>query len=95
VIPNVRGEAPTARSVNFSSNHLAFFDTPDAPDLAVALASSRTGDGLTFPVAFVDKTGTTGARQYVRYGLLARNAAGGGSTVRHAWAGGRVKTQKK
>jgi hypothetical protein len=70
-------------------------NTPDAPDAAVALASSRTGDGLTFAVGFVDKTGTTGAKQYVRYGLLAKNAAGGGSTVRHAWAGGRIRTQKK
>ena len=69
--------------------------TPDAPDAAVALASSRTTDGLTFPVAAVDETGTTGAKQFVRYGLLAKNTAASDTTVRWAWASGRVKTSKK
>ena len=69
--------------------------TPDAPDAAVALASSRTTDGLTFPVAPVDKSGTTGAKQLVRYGLLAKNTTATDTTVRWAWAGRRVKTSKK
>lgn len=70
-------------------------NTPDAPDAPVALTSSRTGDGLTFPVAGVDKTSTTNAKQLVRFGYLAKNTGGGDTTVRFAWAGGMVQWQKK
>jgi hypothetical protein len=70
--------------------------TPDAPDTPVAqLASVRTTDGLTFPVAFADKTATTGAKQLARLGYLAKNTNTSDTTLRHAWVCGRVESQKK
>jgi hypothetical protein len=69
--------------------------TPDAPDAAVALASSRTADGLAFPGALVDKTGTTGNRQLVRFGYLVKNTAAADQTVRFAWVTGAAEVQKK
>lgn len=74
---------------------LQTFDVPTALDAAVALASVRTADGLTFPAAFSDKTGTTGNKQLVRFGYLVKNTAASDTTVRFAWAAAAVEIQKK
>lgn len=70
-------------------------NVPDSPDTAVALTSARTGDGLTFPVAPVDKSSSTAARQLVRFGYLAKNTGAADTTVRFAWVTGMVQSQKK
>jgi hypothetical protein len=67
----------------------------DAVDNAVALASSRSTDGLTYPGAFIDKTATTGNKQLVRFGYLAKNTTASDTTVRWCWASAAVETQKK
>lgn len=68
-------------------------NTPDSPDAAVALASVRTSDGLTWPVAYTDQSATTNAKQFIRGGYLVKNASD--STVRQAWASGMIESQKK
>jgi hypothetical protein len=68
-------------------------NTPDSPDAAVALASVRTSDGLTWPVAYTDESATTNAKQFIRGGYLVKNASD--STVRQAWACGMIESQKK
>lgn len=70
-------------------------NTPNAPDAPVALATLRSSDGLSFPGAFVDKTASTGNKQLVRPVYLAKNKAGGGSTVRWCWASGAIEIKKK
>ena len=67
---------------------------PGAPDAAVALASSRTTDGLTYPVQPVSKVATTGARQLVRFGYLAKNTTASDTTVRFAWVVGSVEYER-
>jgi len=70
-------------------------NTVDAPDAAVALATSRTADGLSFPGSFSDKSGNTGNRQLVRFGYLVKNTTTSDSTVRYAWACGAVELHRK
>lgn len=71
-------------------------NNPDAPDVpAVALASSRTTDGMTWPVAPVDKSATTDARQLVRYGYLVKNTTATDTTLRMVWLGGFVEAGTK
>ncbi len=70
-------------------------NNPDAPDTpAGGLASSRTSDGMTFPVAYVDKSSTTNARQLVRFGYLAKNTTAADTTLRLAWVCGFVDAVK-
>jgi hypothetical protein len=70
-------------------------NNPNDSDAAVALATSRTSDGLSFPGALVDRTGTTGSKQLYRAGYLAKNTTTSDTTVRFCWAAGMVETQKK
>ena len=70
-------------------------EVPSAVDGAVGLTASRTTDGLTFPVAFADRTATTGAKQLARFVYLAKNTTASDTTVRFAWVSGVVKLQKK
>lgn len=70
-------------------------NTPDAPDAAVTLTSTRTTDGLTFPAGRVDRSGATGTKQLVRFGYLAKNTAASDTTLRFAWAAGMVQTERK
>ena len=67
---------------------------PGTPDAAVALASSRTTDGLTWPIQAVNKVSTTGARQLVRFGYLAKNSTASDTTQLFAWAVGSVETER-
>lgn len=69
--------------------------TPDAPDAAVALAATRTSDGLTFPAAFVDKTATTGIKRSVRGVFMVKNTTALDTTLRFAWLAGWIESQKK
>ena len=70
-------------------------NNPDAPDTpAGGLASSRTSDGMTYPIAFVDKSSTTNARQLVRFGYLAKNTTAADTTLRQAWVCGYVDAVK-
>lgn len=70
-------------------------NTPDAPDAATALGSTRTADGLTFPAARVDRSASTGSKQLLRFGYLAKNTATSDTTLRLAWAAGMVQTEGK
>ena len=70
-------------------------EVPSAVDGAVALTASRSTDGLTFPVAFADRTATTGGKQLARFVYLVKNTAASDTTVRFAWAAGVVQLQKK
>lgn len=68
--------------------------TPDAPDAAAALATSRTTDGLTFPGAPADKSASTGNKQLVRGVYLAKNTTASDTTVRFCWVGGMIETRR-
>jgi hypothetical protein len=70
-------------------------NNPNDNDAPVALAISRTNDGLSFPGALVDKTATTGAKQFFRAGYLAKNTTASDTTMRFCWAAGMIETQKK
>ncbi len=70
-------------------------EVPNAVDAAVALTASRTTDGLTFPVAFADRTATTASKQLARFVYLAKNTTASDTTVRFAWAVGVIQLQKK
>jgi len=70
-------------------------DVPNTVDAAVALTASRSTDGLTFPAAFTDRSGTTGGKQLARFVYLARNTTASDTTVRLAWVAGVVQHQKK
>lgn len=70
-------------------------NVPNAISSTNSLATMRSGDGLTFPVAWADKTATTGSKQLARGVYLAKNATEQGATARFCWAAGMIETKKK
>jgi hypothetical protein len=85
--------AATALEVSIGIEVCDVVSAPTSPP--TALATMRNIDGLTFPVAFVDMTATTGPKQLVRGVYLVKNKVGGGTTKNFCWASGVIETQKK